>query len=106
MNILVISLAGIGDTLLATPLIHELRIHYPEARIDALVLWAGSRDLLKSNPYLNTVYQRNLMKERKLESLTYLRSLHRNKYDISINTHPQSRTHYRVIARLIGARNR
>ena len=30
-------MAGIGDTLMATPLIHELRANFPDATIDALV---------------------------------------------------------------------
>ena len=37
VKILVISMAGIGDTLIATPLIHELRANFPDATIDALV---------------------------------------------------------------------
>ena len=106
MKILVISLAGIGDTLLATPLIHELRVNYPEAQIDALVLWAGSKDLLEGNPHLNTVHQKNLIKATKRETVRFLRSLARHHYDLSINTHPQSRIHYRISARLVGARKR
>ncbi len=106
MKILVIALAGIGDALLATPLIHELRANYPDAQVDALVLWAGSKDLLEGNPHLNTVYQRNLIKSSKGESLRFLRSLSRQQYDLSINTHPQSRIHYRLAARLVGARKR
>ena len=46
MKILVISLAGIGDTLLATPLIRELRANFPAATIDVLTMWAGSKDLM------------------------------------------------------------
>jgi len=46
MKILVISLAGIGDTLLATPFIHELRANFPDATIDALVKETGSKELL------------------------------------------------------------
>ncbi|HWQ91886.1 MAG TPA: hypothetical protein VN673_09460, partial [Clostridia bacterium] len=106
MKILVISLAGIGDTILATPLIHELRANYPAAQLDALVLWAGSRDILEGNPHLNTVYQRNLLKESKLDSLRFLRTVGAAGYDVSINTHPQSRLHYRLTARAIGARTR
>ena len=106
MKILVISLAGIGDTLLATPLIRELRSHYPEARIDALVLWAGSKDLLEGNPNLNAVYQYNLLKGSKLEALRFLQPIRRTGYDVSINTHPQSRIHYRIIARVVAARTR
>jgi heptosyltransferase-2 len=103
MKILVISMAGIGDTLLATPLIHELRANFPDATIDALAFWPGSKDLLENNPHLNRVYQKNLIKAGKLEALGFLWSLRRNRYDVSINTHPQSRRHYRIAARIVGA---
>jgi ADP-heptose:LPS heptosyltransferase len=103
MKILVISLAGVGDTLLATPLIHELRANFPDATIDALVLWAGSKDLLENNPHLNRVHQKNLFKESSLNALRFLWSLRKNHYDVSINTHPQSRIHYRIAARIVGA---
>lgn len=105
-KVLVISLAGIGDTLLATPLLHELRANFPDAQIDALVLWAGSRDLLEGNPHLNQVFQKNLFKASKLETLRFLQPLRKTHYDVSINTHPQSRIHYRLLARLLGARLR
>ncbi len=103
MKILVIALAGIGDALLATPLIHELRSNFPDATIDALVLWRGAKDLLENNPHLNHVHQKNFLRAGKFESLKFLWSLRRNRYDISINTHPQSRIHYRLIARWIAA---
>jgi ADP-heptose:LPS heptosyltransferase len=103
MKILVISLAGVGDTLLATPLIHELRAIYPTAVIDALVLWTGSKDLLENNPHLNHVHQKNFIETGKFEALRFLWSLRRERYDVSINTHPQSRIHYRIAARIVGA---
>lgn len=106
MKLLVISLAGIGDTLFATPLIRELRANFPDATIDALVLWRGSRDVLEGNPHLNRVHQRNLLAESKLTALKYFLSLRPEGYDASFNTHPQSRVHYRLAARLIGARTR
>ncbi len=105
-RILVISMAGIGDTILATPLIHELRANFPAAQIDALVLWAGSKDILEGNPHLNQVYQRNLLKQTQLAAVRFLLSVRKNRYDVSINTHPQSRRHYRLIARIVGARLR
>ena len=106
MKILVISLAGIGDTLIATPFIHELRANYPAATIDAFVLWTGSKDILEGNPHLNTVYQKNLIKDGALNSLPFLRQLRRQHYDISINVHTLGRIHYRAVARFIGARLR
>jgi len=103
VKILVISMAGIGDTLIATPLIHELRANFPEAVIDTLAMWPGSKDLLENNPHVNRVFQKNLMKCGKLEAINFLRSLRRERYQLSINTHPQSRIHYRIAAWLAGA---
>jgi heptosyltransferase II len=103
MKILVISMAGIGDTLIATPLIHELRANFPDATIDALAMWAGSKDLLENNPHVNRVFQKNLIHCSRLEGLRFLWSLRCNRYDVSINTHPQSRRHYRIAARIAGA---
>jgi len=103
MKILVIALAGIGDTLVATPFIHELRANFPQATIDALVLWTGSKDLLEGNPHLNTIHQKNLIQAGYLKSLPFLWKLRAERYDISINVHALGRIHYRLVARLIGA---
>ena len=96
-------MAGIGDALIATPLIRELRANFPDATIDALAMWAGSKDLLENNPHLNRTFQKNLIKCGKFEGLKFLWSLRRHRYDVSINTHPQPRIHYRVAARIVGA---
>ena len=96
-------MAGIGDTLIATPFIHELRANFPAATIDALVMWPGAKDLLEHDPDVNRVFQKNLMKCGKLEALRFLWSLRRERYQLSVNTHPQSRIHYRVAAWLAGA---
>ena len=106
MKILVISLAGNGDTLFATPLMHELRASFPEARIDALVMWPGAKGLLEGNPHLDAVCQKNLIADGRIGGLRFLWQLRRRHYDVSINTHPQSRIAYRLVARFIHARLR
>ena len=106
MKILVISMAGIGDTLLATPFIHELRANFPDATIDALVLWPGSKDLLETNPHLNRIHQKNLVTAGKLGALRFFWSLRSERYDVSINTHPHSQRLYRIAARMVGAPTR
>jgi ADP-heptose:LPS heptosyltransferase len=106
MKILVISLAGIGDTLLATPLLRVLRERYPEATIDVAVMWPGARDILQGNPHVNTVFFQNLIKEKLTSNLRFIGELRKRQYDLSINTYPQSKREYRVIARMIGARLR
>jgi ADP-heptose:LPS heptosyltransferase len=105
-RILVIALSGIGDTLIATPLIHELRLQFPEARLEALVRWKGAREMLAGNPHLNAVHQHDFIKAGKWESLRYVAGLRKQNFDLSINTHTQGRRGYRVIARMIGAKLR
>jgi ADP-heptose:LPS heptosyltransferase len=106
MKILVIAMSGIGDTLIATPLLHELRANFPGAQIDALVMWAGAKDLLEGNPHVNRVWQKNMIKEGALKSLPFLQQIRRERFDISLNAHTQGRIHYRVTARIIGAKLR
>jgi len=106
MKMLIISLAGIGDTLFATPLIHELRANFPDALIDAFVRWPGSGDLLDGNPYLSATHQKDLGAAPKGEVLEFLWGLRDHCYDVSFNTYPQSRRHYRLVARVIGAKTR
>ena len=104
MKILVISLAGNGDTLFATPLIHELRANFPDATIDALVLLARLEGFArKQSASQYRVHQKNLIAESKTGSLKFLSRLRRAGYDVSINTFPQSRRHYRLVAKFINA---
>ncbi len=103
MKILVISLAGIGDSLIATPFIRELRENFPGAAIDALVRWPGAKDLLEHNPNVNRVFQKDLMTCGIFEALRFFRLLRRERYQLSINTHPQGPRLYRVAAWLAGA---
>ncbi len=106
MKILVISFAGIGDSLLATPLIRALRERFPAAIIDVFVMWSGSKDLLEGNSSINAIHQQNFFKASPLENLKFLWRLRKMRYDVSINTYPQSKIHYRFIAWTINAPKR
>lgn len=53
-RILVITTRQIGDVLLVTPLIHSLRLAYPESEIDALV-FQGKDQILHGNPDINHI---------------------------------------------------
>lgn len=105
-RILVIALSGIGDTLIATSLIRQLRSLHPAARLEALVLWPGAASLLAGNPHLDAVHQHPFHTAPLLDSLQFLHRLRSPRFDFSINTHTQGRREYRIIARLIGARER
>ena len=106
MKILVISMAGIGDTLIATPLIHELRENFQDAMIDVLVRWAPAKDLLAGNPHLCRVHQCDFFEVGAPAFLKFMLGLRHEHYDAAINTHPQSNVLYRIVARIIGATRR
>lgn len=91
---------------MSTPLIHELRLNFPEAQIEALVLWPGAAALLEGNPHLDAIHQHHFLKASRLSSLRFALGLRRRRYDVSLNAHPQGRRGYRMIARLIGAKRR
>ena len=105
-KILVLSLAGIGDTLMVTPVIHELRCQFPTASIDVAVVWPGSAQLLQGNPHIRTVHQLNLLEAPRSQVLRFLRGLRSQRYDLSITPHPQGRREYRIVTRIIAAGRR
>ncbi len=53
-QILVIKLRYIGDVLLSTPVVANLRHHFPESRI-TMVVNKGTEEVLRHNPHLNEV---------------------------------------------------
>ncbi len=105
-KILVISLAGIGNTLLFTPALRMLRKRFPSAHISALVMFKGAQEILEGNPRLNEIIHWNFIKEGPFRSLSLLARLRSQRYDISINVYPANRREYNLISFLIGAKLR
>ena len=63
MKILLLKFRNIGDVLLTTPLINNLKNYYPDAKIDCSVN-KGTEGMLTLNPHLNKIitYDRVLIK--------------------------------------------
>ncbi len=84
-KILIIQTAFIGDVILATPLIGNLKSQFPDAKIDFLVK-NGNQTLLKNDPNLNEILVFD--KKKKVASLiVLLKNIRTNKYDLIINLH-------------------
>lgn len=105
-KILVLMLAGIGDSLLATPMLAQLRKRYPHARITTLVMYDAVRDTLLRNPDVDKVVYFNFMKEGYFRSLRFVLNMRKEKYDLSLMVYPSNRLRPNVINFLIGARQR
>lgn len=77
---LIIQTAFLGDVILATPVISELKRLYPDAKIDVLVR-KGNESLLYGNPHIHEVLVWN-KKEGKYASLFgLLKKIRQTKYD-------------------------
>ena len=105
MKILVLALSGIGDALMFTPALELTKQHFPQAEIDALVMFKGVEDMYKRIPQFNKVMYFDFMKEGAVNSLKYVLKL-RGKYDYSVNVYPSNRKEYNAIQFLIGATER
>lgn len=79
MRILLIQTAFLGDVVLITPLIRQLKKQFPDATIDVLVR-KGNESLLYNNPHLNAILIWD--KKRKYKSLLEnLRGIRQKNYD-------------------------
>lgn len=81
---LLIQTAFIGDVILATPLVAELRRIYPEAEIDVLVR-KGNESLLKYDPAIREILTFDKKNKKLAELRRLLRSIRTRKYDEVIN---------------------
>jgi heptosyltransferase-2 len=85
-KIIIIQTAFLGDVILATPIVSELKRIFPDAKIDFLVR-KGNESLLANNPHLQNIYVLD-KKEGKYSSIFRLIKQFKNeKYDLAINLH-------------------
>lgn len=107
MKILVMKFRNIGDVLLVSPLLSNLKFHYPDAIINMAVN-KGTEAMVDNSPLVNqvVVYDRGNIKSlnffKKIwEEFGFAWSFRREKYDLVINLTKGDRGAY--IARLSGA---
>lgn len=101
-KILVFLMAGIGDALIATPMLAELQVSFPNARRDVLVRWKASAQLLKDNPNVDSIHHHDLAAGSLMERVGVIRKLRAEKYDLIVLSHPHARREYRILASAIG----
>jgi lipopolysaccharide heptosyltransferase II len=99
-SLLLIKPRAIGDVLLATPVIRNLKGHYPKLQIDFLTEQFAA-DVLIGNPHLREVLTFN----KKIDStLSIIRRVREKKYDAVIDLFGNPRT--ALITRFSGAKRR
>jgi len=84
-KILVIKLRDIGDNILCTPLINNLKYHLPETSISILT-WSYSKAVFENNPHIDQLF--DLAKDKPFKNITKILSqLNSSNFDLVICTH-------------------
>lgn len=85
-KILVIQTAFLGDVILATPVVSELKRLYPKASVDMLVK-KGNESLLEGNPHLNNIHVFDKKNGKWKNIFKLVRAFRKERYDLVINLH-------------------
>lgn len=85
-RILIIQTAFLGDVILATPVVSELRRLYPESTIDVLVK-KGNESLFSNSPKIDNVLVFDKSNKKLKAMRVLIRKFRSNKYDLVINLH-------------------
>lgn len=81
---LIIQTAFLGDVILATPVVSELKRIYPDISIDFLVK-KGNEELLANHPSINKTYTFNKSTGKLRAILSLTKTFRSNRYDLVIN---------------------
>lgn len=92
LKILVMKFRNIGDVLLTTPLIANLRHHFPDADID-FALNKGCEAMIEENPDVRKIHiydrasaQNSSFLKKVITELKYIHAIKKEKYDIAVQT--------------------
>lgn len=85
-RILIIQTAFLGDVILATPVVSELKRIYPNSQIDILVK-KGNESLLANSPHLQSVFLFDKSKGKWRSMMRLILQFRKTKYDLVINLH-------------------
>jgi lipopolysaccharide heptosyltransferase II len=93
-KILIIRTDRLGDVILSTPVIENLRIAYPDAHI-AFMCRPYTKEVLEGNPFLDEtiVYDKYGKQKSFLSTVKFALNLRKEKFDCVLILHPTNRVH-------------
>lgn len=101
MRIIALPLYGIGDVLMSTPALKNIKEKL-NAHVTFLHMFESTRDMLMNNPNIDENIHFPFLSAGKMESVRFLFKL-RNRYDASVNFYPTNRSQYNLAAYLINS---
>jgi heptosyltransferase-2 len=106
MKVLILCLPGIGDALMATPMIRVLKEGYPSATIDVACMFRSVEYVFRHNQNVSRIHYLPIYKEPVVRGLQQVLRLRDEKYDVSVLAFPAFRREYHAVARIVGAKKR
>lgn len=110
MKILIIALSGIGDLIMAFPMINILKKNYPDSKVDFLVAPRGTKELLENQPFVNEIF---VLKSQSVKDLfldnnvgKLITQLKLINYEIAITIYPSQGIFSALLMKLIGVKIR
>lgn len=101
MRILIIRLSSIGDIILTTPILKQLKEKYPEMVVDFLVM-KNFKDSIEGNPYIDNLILFDKKKNDGYQNMVeFGKKIAENKYDYVFDLHCKIRS--KVIAKQIAS---
>jgi heptosyltransferase-2 len=100
MRIIVLPLYGIGDVLMSTPALRNLK-EQTGAEITCLHMFKATKEVLDGNPNVDENIHFPFLEAGRLEDIRFLLGF-RGKFDASINFYPSNRMDYNLAAYIIG----
>lgn len=106
MKILIFCLPGIGDALMATPMIRLLKEQIPKATIEMATMFDTVAYIFKNNKAVKITYYLSIYRKNKLKGFKSIFDLRKENYDISILGFPSYRREYHIVQWFAGAKKR
>jgi len=103
MKILVFSLSGIGNTILALSFLEKLKRYFRNAKIDILVTSKQQLDLIKNSNLADKIF---IFSKNFFKMLAIILRLRMRKYIYSFTLFPSNRWEFNLLAFLVGAKKR
>ena len=103
-RVLAMCLSGLGDALLFSPAIQELKRACPEVEVDVLVMFRSVEAIYARDPCVSHVHFVDFMNHSALQSLRKVWAIRRRGYDAVVAAYPSNRAEYNLVQVLLGGR--
>ncbi|AVB77132.1 glycosyltransferase family 9 protein [Methanococcus maripaludis] len=110
MKVLIIALSGIGNLIMAFPMINEFKKKYPDSEVNFLVSPRGTKELLDGQDFVNNIFTLDseliLDLFLKNKSKKLISQLNGDNYDHTITIYPSQGIFSAILMKLINSKNR